>query len=183
VAVALDRTLVPAGLAFIYWLTGMSPATRSRFAHAKGVVCHDNFGALGRNSFRHRQPPSHAQPSRDGRSARVVISCPRLCLHDRQLDQTAAALRHVDDRELAARHQCDLRRRHAALFIDHVSDLHALRSDIQKPFLERPDHGLVAALPGAFCQFFCQGLVGVLKSANCDEALYLFQSSAPFLTA
>ena len=22
----------------------------------------------------------------------------------------------------------------------------------QKPFLERPDHGLVAALPGAFCQ-------------------------------
>ena len=48
----------------------------------------------------------------------------------------------------------------------------------QKPFLERPDHGLVAALPGTFCQFFCQRLVGVLESA-----FYLFQSSAPFLTA
>ncbi len=97
---------------------------------------------------------------------------------DRQLDKTAAVLRHMDDRELAARHRCDLRRKHAALLIDHVSDLHALRSGVQKPFQERSDHGLVAGLPGDFCQSFCQGLVGVLKSA-----FYLFQSSAPFLTA
>src|SRR5262249_28142196 len=68
----------------------------------------------------------------------------------------------MDHRELAAASQRKLRRKHAALRVDHVPDLHLVRHVGEKPFLVRRDYRLVDSFAGSLQQFVCARLVGVL---------------------
>lgn len=97
-----------------------------------------------------------------GAKTRAVLRDTEFDLHDRELDQIAAALRDVDDRELVAFYERDLYREHAALHIDAIPNFHPVRFGGEEPILECGYHCLVAPLSCAFRQPFCAGLVGVL---------------------
>jgi len=91
-------------------------------------------------------------------------------LYGLELDQTASALRDVDDEQLVAFCQRDISPKPAPLFADHVPHVYAFRSGRKKPILERHDHGLVAPFSGPVRQSFCPRLVGVLNGGQKSEA-------------
>ena len=99
----------------------------------------------------------------DGRVAGVLLPDAGACADNLVLASTARVLRRLDDSELAALDEHEIRSERAALHARNVPRLHTVRApDGDAPPLERPHHGLVAPLPRALRHALRAGVLGVL---------------------
>ena len=104
-------------------------------------------------------------------------------MHDCELDQVAACLQCLDDRQLVDVCFGEFCAQRAALHADDVSNLHSLRPVGDETSVVRCGNDLVDPVPVILQQYVCVGKVGVLRlvQSHFPGRLYLNQSSAEWV--
>ena len=95
--------------------------------------------------------------------AGVLLPDAGACADSLVLASTARVLRRLDDSELAALDEHEIRSERAALHARHVPRLHTVcATDGEAPLVASDHHGLVAPLPRALRHALRAGVLGVL---------------------